>query len=177
MSRLLSDYKCWVVVPAVDALLLLAVHVLAYTIRFEPGLNAAHWENIKFVLPWFVPAQLVILYYFGMYRDSWSRFNLFDALDVFKAALASLAVAAAVLLVYNYFQGFSRAVFLLDCILSFIVICGHRLTLFMLHKRLGPGNSSVSGQTVSKKRVLILGAGDAGMQLAKDVQGDPGLSC
>ncbi len=61
------------------------------------------------------------------------------------------------------FEGFSRAIFIIDGILMFLFLAGSRMT-FRLFRQVIPVAQSVDG-----RRVLIYGAGDAGELLLREL--------
>ena len=174
MLRQLSNYKFWLVVAA-DAVLLAAAHILGYVVRFDAGLTSAHWVNIQNVLIWFIPAQLVIFYYFGLYRGMWRYFSMPDMLNVLKATLVSSAGVVTAVLIFTRFEGFARTVFLMDGVFTFLFIAGFRVLIRLYHQRFVRMLLPDSQKAPARKRLLVLGAGDAGEQVAREVLDNPRL--
>ena len=56
----------WIVL-GVDLLLLVAVHLLAYVIRFDGAVPQAQRAKIYAVLGFIIPAKLVLFHFFGLY--------------------------------------------------------------------------------------------------------------
>ena len=174
LRRQLFNYKFWLVVAA-DAALLAAAHILGYMVRFDAGLTAAHWTNIQNVLIWFIPAQLILFYYFGLYRGMWRYFSMPDMLNVLKATLFSSFGVVTIILIATRFDGFARTVFLMDGVFTFLFISGHRVLIRLYHQRFARRLLPDSQKTAARKKLLILGAGDAGEQVAREVLDNPKL--
>ena len=174
MLKQFSNYKFWLVV-ATDAVLLAVAHILGYAARFDADLTGAHWVNIKNVLLWFIPAQLLIFYYFGLYRGLWRYFSMTDMLNVVKATLISSAGVVTVILTFTRFEGFARGVFFMDGVFTFLFISGHRVLIRLCHQRFARRMLPDSQKPSSRKKLLILGAGDAGEQVAREVLENPKL--
>jgi UDP-GlcNAc:undecaprenyl-phosphate GlcNAc-1-phosphate transferase len=108
----------------------------------------------------------------GVYRGLW-RYVSIESLVVYaKAVLVGSAASALVLLALNRFQGFSRAVFILDAVLLLVLLGGSRIA-FRIFRSLLPG-PAVGGPG---RRVLIYGAGDAGSLLLRELRNNRNWQC
>ncbi len=114
-------------------------------------------------LPIVFGAKMLALGMFGTYRSVW-RYT--DSRDLFALALASTVGSALAVLVVLFafgFEGYSRSVFVLDWILFTALIAASRLSLRALSEMLRP---AAHGGI----RVLIYGAGDAGVSLLQEIR-------
>ena len=89
---------------------------------------------------------------------------------------ASIPVALSVLSLWSFglFEGFPRSIPFLDWVLSLILIGGSRITVRMLAE-----NKKASEKVNSQggvHRVLIVGAGDAGALVVREMQKNPQLN-
>jgi UDP-GlcNAc:undecaprenyl-phosphate GlcNAc-1-phosphate transferase len=99
----------------------------------------------------------------GVYRGLW-RYTSIDDLIVFVKAVVLSSIASVLVVLFAFrFEGFSRAVFLLDGLLMFMTLAGSRLA-FRLFRQLLPAPNGQDG-----KRVLIYGAGDGGELLLREI--------
>ncbi|MFW5961330.1 MAG: polysaccharide biosynthesis protein [Desulfohalobiaceae bacterium] len=175
MLKQLSNIKFWMILAA-DLILFCAAHILAYVIRFDGMLPPAQWQNIQMVLPWLVLAKFVIFYFFGLYQGMWRYSSLVDLLAALKATLIITTVALSAVLLFNRFEGFSRSVFILDGLFTFLAVCGNRLAIRLYHQKFPQGLHSENHLPASsKKKLLILGAGDAAEKVAREVFDNPSL--
>ncbi len=143
---------------------------LSYELRFDfnipPEWNARFLEN----LAWVVPLKLALLLVFGQFGGLLSYFRFPDLYRVFFA----LASAALLLVIGWYAFDMAdyppRGVILADFLFSLIFIAGFRVFLRVYRERYLVGNGSAPKRT---KRTAIIGAGDAGTQIAADLLGHP----
>ncbi|MBU1147599.1 MAG: glycosyl transferase [Candidatus Omnitrophica bacterium] len=147
----------------VDFILICVAYVSAYLLRFEGILSLENQSLIVKSLPIVVIIKYAVFFKFGLYRGIWRYVSVTDLIDIFKAILfASIAAVMAVLFVWR-FQGFSRAVFVIDWLLLFVLISGTRI-LERIYKEIFD-QASLGG-----KNVLIYGAGDAGEIVLREIK-------
>jgi len=161
----------------VDGLLVALAYLSAHALRFEGEIPPQQWDNIEKTLPFILAVKLSAFYYFNLYRGMWRYTSIVDLQNVLKASsLALVVVALAILFLYR-FQGFSRSVFILDWGLTVFLIGGIRFTIrvfttnhiddlfsFVRSKRL---------LKTSQKKLLIIGAGDAGEKFLREILDNP----
>ena len=139
---------------------------LSFYLRFEGVIPDIHLRQFIRYLPLFVGLKVIAFYFFQIYRFSWSYVSLYELLKVFKVlTLCSLIISSTVLfLTYEEaFRGFSRSIFLIDYILSLIMIGGLRISKRVyLQARKYP--------VIHQRRTLIIGAGNAGEQIVRDMR-------
>ena len=153
-----------------DMVLFSAAHLLAYLVRFEGVLTPGRWQNIWMVLPWLVAAKVVVFYLFGLYQGMWRYSGLVDMMAAFKASLVVAALSVTAVLMLNRFHGFSRSVFIMDGVFTFLAACAIRFSIRMYHQKFSLGERQECVlPSRAKKRILILGAGDAGEKVAREV--------
>ncbi|MBU1852660.1 MAG: hypothetical protein KJ957_01280, partial [Candidatus Omnitrophica bacterium] len=147
----------------VDFILICVAYISAYLLRFEGVLSAENQDLIVKSLPIVVIIKYMVFFKFGLYRGIWRYVSVPDLIVIFKAvAFGSLASAAMVLFIWR-FQGFSRAVFVVDWLLLFVFIAGARV-LERIYKEIFD-QASLNG-----KNVLIYGAGDAGESILREIK-------
>jgi FlaA1/EpsC-like NDP-sugar epimerase len=166
-----------------DCSFIIAAYFLAYLLRFEGEIPYGEWMNFKATIPYIVAFKLLIFLAFGLYRGMWRYTSLVDFLNVLKATLFSSGmIILAILFIYR-FQGFPRSVFILDWILSFIFIGGIRVAIrFLLSEKerglhfLFHSPFSQRKLTRPQKRLLIIGAGDAGEKMLREIRDNAKLN-
>jgi len=94
-----------------------------------------------------------------------------DLINLIKACLASSTIIAVLLYVTVRFAGFPRSVFIIDFFLTLILVGGYRMGVRVFFSRtnglLGPQH--VSNKDTATKRLIIIGAGDAGEKLLREI--------
>ena len=156
--------------PAADLLLITAAYLLAYALRFEGDLPPLEWANVGKTLPWVIPVKMACFLFFRLYRGLWRYTSLIDLANVLKA-VASASVAVVLVLLFTFhFQGFSRSVYFIDFVLTFLLIGGVRVMsrlLFTGSLRTFWNWRGSRGQAF--KNLLIVGAGSAGEKVLREL--------
>ena len=146
-----------------DFIIISVSYVTAFILRFE---GAAFGINIPIIvesLPIVLIIKLITFYLFGLYRGVWRYIGLYDVIAIFKATSFGSILSIVFLLFLFRFQHYSRTVFIIDWLITFISISGARI-LFRIYKEFF-ANIRVGG-----KRVLIFGAGDAGEMTLREIR-------
>jgi FlaA1/EpsC-like NDP-sugar epimerase len=169
-----------------DAGLVFASYWLSYLLRFEGTIPIDQWTAFKSSLPYILPFKLIIFYLFGLYRGMWRYTSLFDLFNVSKATFTSSAFIVFVVLFRHRFQGFPRSVFFIDGLLTFIFIGGLRVAIRILLSEREKGQNGVSTfsqfnpfqqkKISPRKRLLVIGAGDAGEKMIREIRDNPRLN-
>ena len=117
----------------------------------------------------------VVYYSFGLYSRVWAYASTRE-LKIITAAvsLASAIVALIIILLttLQYYQGFPRSVLAIDWLLSLLAAGGLRFAMRLLAEGRS-GGEGVQGRTT---RILIVGAGDAGALVVREMQKNPQLN-
>ncbi|HIJ89671.1 MAG: polysaccharide biosynthesis protein [Desulfobulbaceae bacterium] len=175
MKHQIRKLNFWIVL-GVDLLLLVAAHLLAYVIRFDGAVPREHLANIS-VLYFLLPAKLLLFHFFGLYRGMWRYTSLSDLVNILKACVVAGFMTLSAILLLNRFSGFSRAVFVLDALLTFLFIAGFRIGLriscqsaFCL-----PFLQDDACKRQRRRRLLIIGAGDAAEKITREISSNQAL--
>ena len=148
-----------------DATMIPVAWFAAYWLRFNlDGIPAEFWRQALSMLPVVMVVQGGLFWYFGLYRGVWRFASMPDLVRILKATLTGVAVAAAAIFILTRLQGVPRSVFVLDAILLVLLLGGPRFLCRWLKDR------RLYGQEV--KNVLIVGAGQAGEMLVRDLLRD-----
>ncbi|MHB9156321.1 MAG: polysaccharide biosynthesis protein [Endomicrobiales bacterium] len=139
---------------------------LAFLIRFEGSIPP--WEMTRLLawLPAAVAVRISFFQFFGLYRRVPRYVSMNDLLNVGKAVSAGSVALVAVIAFAGGLPGFPRSVFVIDFALALLIIgasrvAGRALREFALW-------SSRAG-----KKVLIVGAGDAGYSILREIRSNP----
>jgi len=177
--------KNFYLIIAVDICLLVGAYWLSYAIRFEGQIPAHHWNNLVSTLPYIVCFKLFTFFMFGLYKGMWRYTSLVDLLNLLKATLtSSFGIMLGVLFMFQA-RGFARSVFIIDGMLTFIFIGGFRVTIRLLLSETPSGlpsfhevftRRSEKKHQRLKKRLLIIGAGNAGEKILREIRDNPRLN-
>ncbi len=149
-------------VVAADVLLAVAAYLLANLFRFEGHIPARDAGFILKALPVLVLIRGAAFLGFGVYRGVWAYASISDLLAVIRAVTAGSA-GFAVALTFLGVHGHSRAVLAMDWLLLIFLMGALRLALRVYR-------SSAPPLRVPRRPVLIIGAGDAGEMVIRELQ-------
>lgn len=156
----------WRIVEVVaDFVFIFACYVMAYALRFEANLTPDIEKLIFQSLPWVIAVKIGCFFSFGLYRGVWRYLGLHDLTNILKAVVTSSVLSALVVLYLWRFEGYSRAVFIIDGTLLFLAVSGARLVEPML-------NEWVHSSAQHPNPVVIVGAGDSGELLLQQIKLD-----
>ncbi|MCX7975596.1 MAG: polysaccharide biosynthesis protein [Bellilinea sp.] len=162
----------------VGDLALIVISVIgALILRFE--LSSLFFAYLPFAY-WMIAVALVvkpIVYYlFGLYRRMWMYASVEELkLIIIAVTTASVVVGLVMLILFTrgFLPGYLRSVFVIDWLLSLAMVGGLRFTFRFLAETRRRFGELQAGRV---KRVLIVGAGDAGALVVKELQKNPQLN-
>ena len=145
---------------------LAAVFVLAYDLRWDFEIPANYALQCLSLLAPVVACKLLMLYSFGQFRTIQSYFGLADFGSVLFAMATLCAMMLGLWLWADPMAAPPRGVILMDFVMSVAVISASRLCLRVVRTATlgGAGLAAAGG-----RRIAIVGTGDAGEALAKDL--------
>jgi len=157
------SYKRRIFEVLLDVILIVLAYWSAYAIKFEPFSDSPAWKLFLRTLPVLVVVRLAAFLFFGVYRGIW-RYTSIDDLMAFAKAVAAGSVLSLVIVLFKFrFQGYSRAVFLIDALVMLLLLAGSRVAFRFFRQVLPAANGDKA------RRVLIYGAGDAGELLLREL--------
>lgn len=152
-----------------DLLLIVAAAMGSYALRLELG--PAFLTYLPTVY-WLIGVSLIVkplfFAYFGLYRRMWSYASVREmTLIVLAVTTASLVVSVVMISLHSLgvFAGLSRSALAIDWLLTIILCGGLRFAMRILAE-----NASQSIAKSKTRRALIVGAGDAGALVARELQ-------
>ncbi len=155
----------------VDMVLIAASVLGTFVLRFELG--DLFYQYLPFAY-WMIGVGLVIkpivYYFFGLYRRLWSYASV-EELKLITAAVttASALLALGMLLLYSLgvVTAYPRSVVVIDWLLSLILTGGVRLVFRLISET---RQNQLAAHAGRARRVLIVGAGDAGALVVRELQ-------
>lgn len=164
--KLMNRYRIWP--AAVDAGLITLAWWAAFQLRFEQMIPRFYQGYLELeIFATVVGIKLAVLVAFGLYNHWWRYVSLRDIWAVVRACAFGALVAALVILLWDpYVVRLPRGVFLIDGILAIALVGGARVLARTLVERPLSGRIGRAAGT----RVLIVGAGDAGALIIKEMQ-------
>lgn len=140
-----------------------AAYWLRYNMHPYPSiLNSSHSFTALVSL---TVVQISCYYYFKIYRGLWRFSSLNDVLRILKASISAMILVIPVFYLTSTLQHLPRSVFPLYCIILATLLCGGRLMFRIQWDKRGRSKNDTN-----IKRVLIVGAGQAGEGLVRDLK-------
>jgi FlaA1/EpsC-like NDP-sugar epimerase len=165
-----------------DALLFACALVAAYLCRFEFKLAYFDRRQILAILPYTVPMKLLVFWGFGLYRGMWRYTSLKDFWRLAQASFVSMVLAVVIVAYLYHFAGHSRAVFLLDGLFTFLLTGAFRILIRSYYEGAKAQTLAqaffLSGARSGRegfKKVLLIGAGNAGEKILREIFDNPHL--
>ncbi len=181
MKHLLRNKNFWTILVT-DAGLVCVSYVLAYLIRFENDIPPDQVEMLVQTLPWIVPLKILLFAWLGLYRGMWRYTSISDLINIIKATVISAGAIALALLLIRHFEGFSRSVLVMDALLTLTLIGGVRLLIRVHIQKAFPASffnpayfPFFNPDREKRKRLLIVGAGDAAEKMLREILDNPRL--
>ncbi len=156
------------------ALIIVASLLLAYAVRFDLTIPVVYRGRIAELLPAVIVIKLTTFWFFGAFRGWWRYVSMPDLIQIVKAnLLGSLLFVVYAVLVYRL-DLIPRSVLILDGIFCFILVGGIRFATRAIREAYRPWRQVKT--TKQSKRVLVVGAGDAGQMIAREIRQNPELN-
>lgn len=146
----------------IDIILVILNVFLAFNLRFDGRIPTIYEPLIKEYLPIIIIIKILVFVIIGLYKVLWRYVSLSELTRVFVAAAIANFITASILMFQN--PTFPRSIYVLCLILDALTIGGVRLVERVI------GDIHLSGRVKRKKRILILGAGGAGVMVLKEIQ-------
>jgi len=144
----------------------------ALLLRFDLRVPGDFWERFWLNLPWIVALKLLLLAVFGQFRSLLTYFSLPDAKMIAMAMGSAAVIEMGVWFAFSGVGVVPRGTIVSDAILSFVGLCATRTGLRLYRERFLAG---ASVPLALRKRVAIVGAGQAAADLLRDIHSRPAL--
>ncbi|MBU1356582.1 MAG: polysaccharide biosynthesis protein [Candidatus Edwardsbacteria bacterium] len=177
--RFIEKKRLWMLLA--DVLLLNLSLWLAFSLRFDwtiPQYYRAEYFRIALFI---TTLRVLLLFFSGIYRGVWRYIGVNDLVNIFKAVtLGTLLIAVSSFLVrrvyfarvvmgLEWLDGYPLSVMVAEWLGDIIMIGGLRLGLRLFNQY----QSDVHSRNVERKRILIVGAGDAGEMVIRQMMAHP----
>lgn len=138
--------------------------MLAYLLRFNFELPHNYANEMVRTLVWVMPLQGIIFWFMGLYRGLWRYASVNDLRQIFIAVLTAAALIPLVLWMFRIHAVVPRSVLVLNPVLLLLIMGGSRFGY-----RLWKEHGLYRGIKLHGEPVLVLGAGDAAINLSKEL--------
>ncbi len=132
----------------------------ALALRFDGQIPEMFLDSFKQAIIYITVLKLIIFYFFGLYRNLWQYASVIELINI------TVAVTVSSLLMYSL-RAFGivlpRGIYIIDWVLAILLIGGVRFALRIVQDVI------VDRAEGYLKKVLIIGAGEAGVMVAKEI--------
>ncbi|HML34163.1 polysaccharide biosynthesis protein [Sporomusa sphaeroides] len=144
----------------IDAVIVTVVPFIALYIRFEGLVDGRYFDVIMDCLPEIIFVHLVTFYAFGLYHRLWRYASIPELLSI----VGAVTISTCTITIYMYAMGFilARSIPILSWLLVIVFVGTSRLFIRILHLK-------KNGQKAKLTNTLIVGAGDAGAIIAREI--------
>lgn len=138
---------------------------LAFLLRFDEDIPAQQWDLFASLLPLLLTLRALSFYQFRLYDGLLRYTSLWDVRDVALSITLSTAAFAAVIRFGAGLTTYPSSVFVIDALLLLCLLTGLQIAPRLIRETgwIGTG----------RKRVLIVGAGDAGAMIVREMRNNP----
>lgn len=150
---------------AVDLLIAAAVPLLALFIRLEGNTQSQFYAVLVHYLPVMVLARIISFALFGLYNRLWRYASINELLAIVGAVTLSSVFITA----YTYLYGAAlpRSIHVISWLLHILLTGSSRMFIRVVYQL--RYSSRQQYKCPEKKNVLIVGAGDAGAMIAREI--------
>lgn len=160
----LTPYRRAIVI-ALQVGIFIISNYLAFFIRFEGNIPPFGFNLFVRYLPMLVLLRIVFLFSFSLDKGLWRYSSIRDLLNIVAAVTAgSLLFLISVRYIFGDFS-YPRSIYIIDWFINIFLLGGIRL-----FRRLHEKATSEEG---GKKRVIVIGAGDAAEMFLRDLEHTP----
>ena len=150
-----------------DVFLISLALCMAFLLRFDfsipPQQQELFWQCLLVVM---IVKPLVFVVT-GFYNSLWRYASVQDAVEILKGVIFSSILAVSAVFFLRQFTPIPRSVFVLDCFFLFALMAASRLVWRVMRE------TYVVGKSCDGPRTLIVGAGEAGSLLLKEIRRQP----
>jgi len=158
-----------------DLILIVAAALGSYVLRTDLGpMFQFYLPQAVFFVVLALIVQPIVFYFFGLYRRMWVYASVQELkLVVIAVTTASVVLALIIIILHatKLLPNFIRSIVPIDWLLSLVLIGGFRFSMRILAELPLSGSNGDS----RSKRILIVGAGDAGALVVREMQKNPNL--
>lgn len=174
------EKRRWLLILA-DILLVNLSLGLAFALRFEWSIPEVYRPHLWRIALFVTGLRIVLLALFGLYRGVWRYIGVSDLLAILRAvSLGTVLMAASAFIArrvdysswgvpLEWLEGYPLSVMVAEWLGTVTLIGGLRLGLRLMQRH----RATTRFRHLERKRVLIIGAGDAGEMVARQLMDHP----
>lgn len=144
-----------------DTIIITVAPYLALLLRFEGVVGSHQYQMVYEYLPGIILIRLLTFYFFGLYNRLWRYASIHELL----AIVSAVTVSSVLVFIYMFGMGskLPRSIPIITWLIVIALVGFSRLFLRVLYMLRKTSKASCS-------KVLIIGAGDAGAMIARELR-------
>jgi FlaA1/EpsC-like NDP-sugar epimerase len=156
----------------IEAVVIAAAAVIAFFVRFPAEAAAQNLTEYWWVIPLSVAIRIALFWMFGLYGWVWYYMGVREVRDIAAAVSAGSVALMAIAMAATRFA-FPETLLVVDWLIVMALVSGERLSIRLWREHNARQASLVERQT--KKRLLVVGAGDAAEIITREIGNRPSL--
>ena len=155
-----------------DVVLISLACWFGFLLRFDGAIDPKYFLMIKGFIAIAVPLTVFFFILERLYSISWSFVSVRELLRIMRAIIASFLGVGAVLFIFRnhpVFEGFPRSIIFISGFLALLSTGGFRFSKRIYLHGFKKINRNGKNNKVGTNPILIIGAGDAGEQIARHI--------
>jgi FlaA1/EpsC-like NDP-sugar epimerase len=172
MKKFLYENRFWLI-AANKVLIIVGAFFLAFLVRFDLTVPAVYWPKIFLLLPALLLIKLVVFWRIGLFAGWWRYVSMPDLVLIFKGNLLASLVFVGYAVFMQHLEQVPRSVLVLDGFFCFMLMGGVRFATRAYRESYRP---LAVGLDQRRTRVLVVGAGEAGQAIVREVRSNPRLN-
>jgi FlaA1/EpsC-like NDP-sugar epimerase len=163
-----------------DIFLSLVAVLASFLIRLELiAIFPTYQQSLIWMLIVAAAIKPLVYYLFGIYRRLWRYASVRELILILSAVTAASMVVSGIMMAlfaWGLFYGFPRSVLVIDWLLSLVFVGGLRFIFRISAETSSTAAIDSALQRRRKKWILVIGAGDAGAMVVRELQKNPQLN-
>ncbi len=174
-----SPLKRRILLMIMDSCVIILSFYLALVLRFEQIVPEIYWQNLEMILPTTIIVFLFTFTLMGLYRTTWR----YASIDEIIKITAAVTLGLAGIYLYSWSRGtaFPRSIYVILWLFLLFLVGGSRLGVRLVrdfkhkfgrfnHQQVALKQEKGCNAENSPTRILIFGAGDAGVLVARELK-------
>ena len=157
-------------VIALHVVIVVTSYALAFVLRFDNEFPSSYASLFLVTLGPLILFRVGAFIYYRLYSGWWTYVGVRDMIALLKAVAVSSVIFASYLVLAGSAPGYPRSVLVIDALLTVALMGGVRFGLRIFRESRRPVAASPR-----PRRVMIIGAGDAGELLLREMHNNPRL--
>ena len=157
-----------------DVIVIVASVFIAYLLRYDFSISPTSVMSLTGYLLLAFPVKAVVFYIFGLYKGMYRYTSIWDIVSIAKATLLSALIINTVFLVIPFFRVLPPSVLFLDFVFTFGLVALVRIAIRLYFSKSIITTTTSSKYHGKRTRLLLIGAGDTGEKIARDILSNSG---